>query len=65
MSVNCWYEPERSLEPPEPEDYVCPVCLTENPEYFFVDTGGQILGCDNCIEAVDAAQRVYDDRNRR
>ena len=62
MSVNRWYEPERPTEPPELEDYRCPNCGVENPEYYFVDDHGNVLGCDVCIMAIDAAQWEYDRR---
>jgi hypothetical protein len=53
--MNRYLEPERPLEPPEPKDYYCPVCGEENPERYFRNNLMEIVGCNHCIEELDAA----------
>lgn len=53
-----WYDktPERPLEPPPlpPEEWpICPVCGKET-DTFYKDKDGDIVGCDECIQSVDA-----------
>lgn len=44
----------RSLEPPEKEEMPrCPVCMAET-DTFKRNYWGEIVGCDECIEDVDA-----------
>jgi hypothetical protein len=53
---NRFYEPERPLEPPEKKDYYCQWCGAENPECYYRDRTGQIIGCEHCIDTLDAAE---------
>lgn len=53
---NWFYEPERPLEPPEKKDYFCQWCGAENPERYYRDSTGQIIGCEHCIDTLDAAE---------
>lgn len=53
-----WYDniPDRPLEPPPlpPEEWpICPVCGKET-DTFYKDKTGDIVGCGECIRAVDA-----------
>lgn len=42
------------LEPPEPKKMPrCPVCMAETDTYYR-DYWGNIVGCDECIESIDA-----------
>lgn len=52
-SVMEYWEPER---PAEPKDYKvprCPVC-GEETDTLYKNTYGEIVGCDGCIQTVDA-----------
>lgn len=53
-SVNLYWEPERPTEPDEPKPYYCPVCGEENPEHYYRDRIGKIVGCESCIEEISA-----------
>lgn len=39
---------------PDEKIYKCPYCNKECEYYYTCD--GEIMGCDNCIEKVDAAE---------
>jgi hypothetical protein len=52
-SVMQYWEPERPLEPKDYDLPVCPVCGEETDTYY-KNENGEIVGCDNCITAVDA-----------
>lgn len=41
------------LTPPEPDEAYCPVCGSSCGKYFR-SLNGEILGCDECVEEVDA-----------
>jgi len=43
---------------------ICDNCETEQPEYFYIDSDNNILGCSKCITKVDAAQWAYDHEPR-
>ena len=45
--------PELPLEPEEGRMPLCPVCGQEC-EWVFRDDAGTIVGCDNCLEELDA-----------
>lgn len=38
---------------PEPVEYRCPVC-GEECESIYRNAQGEIVGCDNCVETLDA-----------
>ena len=38
----------------EPEFPICPVCGAETDTYYRDINSGEIVGCDECIESVDA-----------
>ena len=61
-SVNAYWEPEQPVTPREGESYYCPVCGDENPPRYFRDALGRIVGCDHCIEEIDAAEWEADHR---
>ena len=45
---------ERPTEPPEPEPMpVCPEC-GEECETLYRNSIGEIIGCDHCVDALDA-----------
>ena len=46
---------ERSLEPREDDNPICPVCGWEC-ETLYRNENGDVLGCDVCIETKDAAE---------
>lgn len=48
-----YLEPERPLEPKDYDLPVCPVCGEETDTYY-KNKDGVIVGCEFCIDAVDA-----------
>ena len=51
--------PEWPLEPPEPEENPrCP-CCGEECETLYRDRAGFIVGCENCMETLDAWEHRY------
>ena len=36
----------------EGQDVYCPICGEENPEWFY-EADGEIIGCSECVHAVD------------
>ena len=52
---NWFYEPEQPIDPPERKTYRCPVCGEENPARYFRNNLMEIVGCNHCIEELDAA----------
>lgn len=51
--------PERPLEPPEPEENPrCP-CCGEECETLYRDRAWRIVGCENCMETLDAWEYLY------
>lgn len=55
-NTHTYREPERPTEPPEEPTYYCPVCGEENPARYFRNNLMEIVGCNHCIEELDAAQ---------
>lgn len=51
--MNPYYEPERPVEPKDEPLPRCPVCGAETDTFYKNEDGG-IVGCDECIRAVDA-----------
>lgn len=45
--------PERPLEPKQPFEPHCPCCGDEC-ETLYRDYLGRVIGCENCVEALDA-----------
>lgn len=54
-NTHTYREPERPTEPPEEPTYCCPVCGEENPARYFRNNLMEIVGCNHCIEELDAA----------
>lgn len=52
-SVMQYWEPEQPLEPKDYDMPVCPVCGEETDTYY-KNKDGVIVGCEFCIETVDA-----------
>jgi len=52
--------PEPPLEPPEQMHPRCPCCFLECDKYY-KDWFGRILGCDLCIDEVDAWEEMDND----
>ena len=50
--------PEPRLDPPEGR-YSCPLCGEEFPQWFIRDSGGDLLGCSDCLEQIEPEQ-YYD-----
>lgn len=48
--------PERPLEPPETEPAPCCPWCGEECEQLYRDRYGDIAGCENCVEILDAWQ---------
>lgn len=46
--------PERPLEPPEPEPAPCCPWCGEEREHLYRDRAGEIVGCENCVDTLDA-----------
>lgn len=46
--------PERPLEPPEPEPQPCCPWCSEECEHLYRDRTGEIVGCENCVDTLDA-----------
>lgn len=55
-----WIRDAEKFGMPEAEDFNCPVCGAENPDYFYI-IDGEVAGCDCCVKRVDA----YDEYTRR
>lgn len=54
---------ERSLTPPEPDPMpVCPECGAEC-EWYYRNQIGEIIGCENCIDSLDAYAYEEERRN--
>lgn len=52
------YVPDAPLEPQERPMPECPVCGMECNAYY-KDYEGRIIGCDGCVEEVDAWEEKY------
>jgi len=53
--------PERPVEPPAEEEPIeprCPICC-KTCDTFHIDKYHEIVGCENCLSAVDAWDWVY------
>jgi transposase len=59
-SVNVYYDPEQPVTPPDGKSYYCPVCGHENPRTYYIGFWRRVVGCENCIEVVNAAEWEYD-----
>lgn len=44
----------------DPEYPVCPVCGEETDTFYKSEETGEIVGCDKCIEPVDAWEETAD-----
>ena len=42
------------------EEYCCPVCGWEC-DTIYLDINGNPIGCDNCVEAIDASDYFTED----
>lgn len=51
---------------PEAEEikYRCPICGAEEPEDFYFDKSGDIIGCCECVERHDAYSWAADHLDR-
>lgn len=54
-----WIRDAENNGMPDGDDVYCPVCNEENPEYFYVQDG-EIIGCSECVERVDAVDLAND-----
>lgn len=48
-------------EPPEVKVPVCPVC-GEECDTLYRDNSGSVVGCDNCVDALDAWDLIYQEQ---
>jgi len=46
---------------PEEDEPICPVCGEECEELYIVD--GDVIGCDCCVNRVDASDWLYSHRS--
>ena len=53
------YSGEHYDTAPDIPDPVCPVCGNQSPSYIYIQ-GGEVLGCDKCIETLDASEWAED-----
>ncbi len=47
---NDYYDDDYTTDEEANEPNDCPYCGTEEPEYFYHDKHGLILGCVNCVK---------------
>lgn len=52
---------EHGYEPPERTEVVCPRCGLEAGQ-LYRDIYGEVVGCENCIEEVDAEDYLHEIR---
>jgi hypothetical protein len=57
MSIESLYGPD----PPEPDYPICPLCESEC-QTIYRSCDGDILGCANCVSAVDAWEWQAEER---
>lgn len=50
---------EPSLEPPDYRAPICPNCGSECDTYYR-DSNGNIIGCEECVDTVDAWEHMDD-----
>ena len=55
MRGGCGYEPD------DPVELVCPVCGADCRQYYR-NLDGEILGCEECVETVDAEDYIAEVR---
>lgn len=49
-----WIRQTQNEGAPAADDWYCPVCHAENPDWFFRYRGDtDILGCENCIDMIE------------
>lgn len=60
--VFTYREPERPIDPPRQKSPVCPVCGEECDTLYrrHSMTSSEIVGCDICIDALDAQEEMYE-----
>lgn len=50
-----WIRNAADMSCPVPDKVpVCPVCLSSEPERIYVSREGDALGCENCVDSMDA-----------
>ena len=45
---------------PSPDPPVCPVCYEETDRFYIAKGTNEIIGCENCIDSVDAWDTEHD-----
>ena len=64
MAYHCVKHPSRECDgcmDCEPDiHYYCPICNMEAYETVFVNSDGEVIGCDNCVE-IKEPHEVIDD----
>lgn len=48
---------------PDPH-YYCPICGEEVYETVFVDNGGDVIGCENCVETKEPYEVLENETDR-
>lgn len=48
-----WIREAERFGGPEPPAMICPMC-GEETDYYYLDTNGDIIGCEYCVRKVDA-----------
>lgn len=64
MIENGWVRGEYDSDLPDIPDPVCPICGHECPETIFLQDG-EVVGCENCIDAKDANDWAADEWERQ
>lgn len=50
-----WIREAELFGMPDAPDVWCPICNEENPEDFYVDDSGEIVGCSCCLHRRDSS----------
>lgn len=54
-----WIREAELFGPPEGDHVYCPYCNEEDPEYFVLDSGGEVIGCSCCTSQADPFEPEY------
>lgn len=50
-----WVRKAETVGMPEPDRVpVCPICYAREPERIYINSEGDALGCENCVDWTDA-----------
>lgn len=54
-----WIREAELFGPPEGDHVYCPYCNEEDPEYFVLDSSGEVIGCSCCTSQADPFEPEY------